>query len=93
MIPRSNAMLVERSQTVEPDNKMRYCYTNTTEQMQVIRITRLPDDFFERTVLPGRQVLFEAAADAELEVHSCDVATAILTERITCDRLHQPLRT
>ncbi len=87
MITRSNKMIVEGPKVKNLMRKMRYRYTNPTERIQIVRIARPTDDFLERTVLPGAQVLFEAGADAELEVHTYVVATAILEERIRCDRL------
>ncbi|WP_110988575.1 DUF1830 domain-containing protein [Acaryochloris thomasi] len=62
-------------------------YINHTRQFQIVRIANVSDTFFERTVLPGHQVVFEADFDAELEVHTYEIATAILTARISCDRL------
>ncbi len=84
---------IERPKTLTLNRRDLYCYTNDTKQIQIIRIARVSDNFLERTVLPNCQILFAATADAELEVYTYDVATAILTERITCDRLitRQPL--
>lgn len=87
MITQLNRMIVEGPKANHITCKMRYCYTNPTERIQIIRIARPTDDFFERTVLPGVQIIFEAGAEAELEVHTYGVATAILEERISCDRL------
>ncbi|MEO0377515.1 MAG: DUF1830 domain-containing protein [Cyanobacteria bacterium P01_A01_bin.17] len=67
-------------------------YINRTRQFQIVRIANISDCFFERTVLPGSQIVFEADLDAELEVHTHEIATAILTERISCDRLATALR-
>lgn len=63
------------------------CYVNRTQCTQIVRITNIPHYFFERTVLPGKQLLFAASSGAELEVHTYRIVTAMLTERIPCDRL------
>lgn len=63
------------------------CYVNATNQVQVARITNIPDWYFERVVFPGQKLLFAAPVAAQLEVHSNAVATAILADRINCQRL------
>jgi hypothetical protein len=81
----SNSIAVESPQTTEQSKKIRCCYINRTRQFQVIRITNV--QFFERTVLPGEQCIFEADQQAELEVYTHTYVSAILTQRIVCDRL------
>lgn len=83
----STAERPKESNARRQDNRPLCRYTNDTRQIQIIRMTNLPDDFLERAVLPGNQILFAASADAELEVYTYDIATAILAERMTCDRL------
>ena len=63
------------------------CYKNETGRLQVIRIANLPNWSFERVVFPQQQLVFHAASEALLEVHSSEVATAILAERIPCTQL------
>jgi hypothetical protein len=78
--------------TAQPD-KVVCRYVNHMQQIQILRIANIPNWFFERTVLPGEELLFEAYPEAELEVYTYEIASAILTEKITCDRLalHQKL--
>lgn len=62
-------------------------YINTTKFIQIIRITNITQWYFERVVFPQQHLLFEALSDAQLEIHTSEIATAILTDKIKCDRL------
>jgi hypothetical protein len=63
------------------------CYVNATSKIQVVRITNIPNWYFERVVFPGQRLVFEALPTAQLEVHSGAMASAILADTISCDRL------
>lgn len=62
-------------------------YTNATSKIQVARITNIANWYFERVVFPGQRLVFEAMPNAQLEVHSGMLASAILTDTIPCSRL------
>ena len=63
------------------------CYVNATSQMQIARITNVPNWYFERVVFPGQRLVFEASADAHLEIHTGMMASAILSDHIPCVEL------
>jgi hypothetical protein len=63
------------------------CYVNATSQIQVARITNIPNWYFERVVFPGQRLMFEALPDAYLEIHTGMMASAILSDKIPCERL------
>jgi hypothetical protein len=63
------------------------CYRNTTNQIQIARISNIPNWHFERVVFPGQVLLFEALPEAELEIHSGAVVGSILSDKILCSRL------
>ncbi|WP_235111842.1 MULTISPECIES: DUF1830 domain-containing protein [Acaryochloris] len=65
-------------------------YVNEMQRTQIIRIVNIPHVFLERTVLPGDHLVFETYPDAELEVHTYEMASATLTAKIICDRLAIP---
>lgn len=84
------------SQILDPlpndkDTSILCSYVNATSQIQVARITNIPNWYFERVVFPGQRLVFEAALDAILEIHSGMMASAILSDTIPCTklRLHQ----
>lgn len=90
MVSLSNAVIARCPDVAESSDKVICRYVNGMQQTQIIRIANIPNGFFERTVLPGDQLLFEAYPNAELEVHTYAIASATLTEKITCDRLAIP---
>jgi hypothetical protein len=63
------------------------CYVNATSQIQVARITNIPNWYFERVVFPGQRLIFETLPDAYLEIHTGMMASAILSDKIPCERL------
>jgi hypothetical protein len=63
------------------------CYINKTRHLQVVRITNIPNWYYEGVVFPGQRLLFEAPADARLEVHTSHPVTALWTDTMSCDRL------
>jgi hypothetical protein len=63
------------------------CYVNATSKIQIARISDVPNWYFERVVFPGQRLMFEAVPHAHLEIHSGAMASAILSDRIPCERL------
>jgi hypothetical protein len=62
-------------------------YINATSQLQMARITNLPDWRFERMIFPGQRLLFEAPPDALLEIHIHGAAAMSLFAQIPCLQL------
>ena len=76
------------------NNYVLCCYVNATSQIQIARITNIPNWYFERVVFPGQRLVFEAEPKAILEIHTGMMASAILSDTIPCARLAlQPLKT
>jgi hypothetical protein len=71
----------------EPHAPILCWYLNTTSQVQIARITNIPNWYFERTVFPGERFLFEALPEAQLEVCRSTETGGIVCERTLCDRL------
>lgn len=69
-------------------NKILCYYSNFSNQIQIIRITNIPNFYFEKVVFPGDRILFEAVPNAQLEVYTSTTGCEILLEKISCDRLH-----
>lgn len=63
------------------------CYVNATSQIQVARITNIPNWYFERVVFPGQRLVFETLPQASLEIHSGMMASSILSDVIPCYEL------
>ncbi len=69
------------------DIPMLCCYVNATSQIQIARITNIANWYFERVVFPGQRLVFEAVPDALLEIHTGMMASAILSDTISCQTL------
>lgn len=63
------------------------CYVNATSKIQIVRISNVPNWYFERVVFPGQRLVFESTPLALLEIHTGMMASAILSDKIPCDRL------
>jgi hypothetical protein len=70
-------------------------YINATNFIQIVRITNITNWYFERVVFPQQYLLFEALPDAQLEIHTNDIATAIVTDKIKCEflQIHEDFAT
>ncbi|MGK7931071.1 MAG: DUF1830 domain-containing protein [Microcystaceae cyanobacterium] len=68
-------------------NSILCCYVNATSQIQVARISNIPNWYFERVVFPGQRLVFEALPGSMLEIHTGMMASAILSDTIPCERL------
>ncbi|NEP09105.1 MAG: DUF1830 domain-containing protein [Symploca sp. SIO2C1] len=68
-------------------DKIICCYVNATSQIQIARITNIPNWYFERVIFPGQRLVFEALPAALLEIHTGMMASAILSDTIPCVRL------
>ena len=71
----------------DENNKILCCYVNATSQIQIARVTNIPNWYFERVVFPGQRLVFEANPEAILEIHTGMMASAILSDTIPCLKL------
>jgi hypothetical protein len=63
------------------------CYVNVTSKIQIGRIRNIPNWYFERVIFPGQRLIFETVTEAQLEIHTGMMASAILSDTIPCKRL------
>jgi Domain of unknown function (DUF1830) len=63
------------------------CYVNNSSRVQVTRITNIENWYFERVAFPGQRLLFEAPMNAYLEIHTGNMTSAVMSDRIPCIRL------
>jgi hypothetical protein len=69
-------------------NDQLFCfYVNATSQIQIARITNIPNWYFERVVFPGQRLVFEAPKEGQLEIHTGMMASSILSDTISCENL------
>ncbi|MEM9274510.1 MAG: DUF1830 domain-containing protein [Cyanobacteria bacterium P01_F01_bin.143] len=60
------------------------CYTNLTNKIQIIRIVNIEQWYFEKVIFPQQRLLFNAPAEAELEIYANDSSE---TTQIRCEEL------
>lgn len=72
---------------VVPADPILCCYVNKTNKLQVGRIVNIPNWHFERVVLPGQRLLFEAHVVGLLEVHVITDSSTCLLSTIPCPDL------
>ncbi|MFB2894500.1 DUF1830 domain-containing protein [Aerosakkonemataceae cyanobacterium BLCC-F50] len=70
-----------------PNYRLLCYYANPTQQIQIIRITNIPNWRFEKVVFPQQRLMFEAFPEAILEVHTGFMGSAILLDEIPCHLL------
>lgn len=68
-------------------NRILCCYVNATSSIQIARIGNISNWYFERVVFPGQRLVYEAVAEAMLEIHTGAMASAIISDTIPCGRL------
>jgi len=73
--------------TLQPSLPFICSYKNTHSQIQIARISNIPNWYFERVIFPGQVLLFEAFPEAELEIHTGTTVGSILSDKIPCSRL------
>ena len=68
--------------------KITCSYLNNTQKFKILKITDNRCSL-ERVVLPKQEIIFEAMSDAYLEIHTNEIVTAILEDKILCASLRR----
>ncbi len=90
---RAGPVGITMSQIIDPlrpttaGDRLHCCYVNATSSIQIVRITDVPNWYFERVAFPGQRLIFEAIAEAHLEIHTGMMASSILSDKILCTKL------
>ncbi|MBW4534354.1 MAG: DUF1830 domain-containing protein [Pleurocapsa minor HA4230-MV1] len=78
---------ITRNITNELDKKILCAYQNLSSNWQIIKITNIPNYYWEKAVLPGQKIVFITSIKAILKIFSADNITAILIDNISCQKL------
>jgi hypothetical protein len=62
-------------------------YQNATPKLQIVKIRNNPDFHFERVLFPQQRLFFEASPEAQLEIYTGSVASAVVADTIPCHKL------
>ncbi|MDJ0636588.1 MAG: DUF1830 domain-containing protein [Xenococcaceae cyanobacterium MO_188.B29] len=71
----------------KPISKMLCYYTNSTRQMQIIRVTNSEDLNLEKIVFHQQRILFEATAEGLLEIYTSQAGKKRIAQIIPCQNL------
>jgi hypothetical protein len=77
----------EKPTTTDKLDKFLYFYQNRTNQIQFLKIVNYPNIYWEKVVFPFQKLMFEAQAQSQLEINSCDVLGTVSTDIILCQNL------
>lgn len=82
------SLSLAKSEKTTTESLISCSYHNNTSKFQTIRIsdTRC---YFERTIIAGQKIEFEAYPNAYLEIHSNENITMILSDKIICSQLQR----
>lgn len=69
------------------ENQILCYYVNSSKQIQIIRITNIPNWYFEKVVFPQQGLMFEALPEAVLEIYTGVMPTGLLSDKIWCHQL------
>lgn len=78
---------ISNSLSPEDSRRILCSYVNATSILQIVRVTNISNWYFERVMFPGQCLLFEAPRLAQLEIHTAEIPSAILADKISCTRL------
>jgi hypothetical protein len=66
------------------------CYVNTTNRIQVGRLSHLPEGEWEHIFFPGQHFMFEAPPEANLVIYKSPSLSMTVPDDIPCGRLQVP---
>lgn len=73
--------------TTDIEEKILCAYQNLSNSWQIIKITDVPNYYWEKVVLPGQEIVFQGISQANLNIFSADYITSILIDTIPCHKL------
>ncbi|AFZ17538.1 DUF1830 domain-containing protein [Allocoleopsis franciscana] len=78
---------VQEPKTLPEGQPILCFYKNTTDKIQIAKISNFKNYHFEQVVFPAEKILFNAFPEAELEIYTGSMMSAVLIEKIRCSRL------
>jgi hypothetical protein len=63
------------------------CYVNQTKRIQIVKIDSIDGCYLQRVIFPSERFLFEAPAEATLEIYIQLAGQTILLDSIPCSHL------
>lgn len=73
--------------TQDIEEKILCAYQNSSMNWHIIKITNIPRYYYEKVILPGQRVIFQASVRAKLKVFSTENTTLMLMDTIACPKI------
>lgn len=73
--------------TIEKSVNQLFYYQNKTNKIQIIKLTPISSQSFEKTIFPEERVLFYSTIDATLNIYHGTTEGLILVEKVPCSQL------
>lgn len=78
---------LQKIKTSSENSSILCFYRNTTDKIQIAKISNLKSLYFEQVIFPAETILFNAFPEAELEIYAGSMLSGVLIEKIPCSRL------
>lgn len=78
---------IQENQTSSEGHPILCFYKNTTDKIQIAKISNFKNCYFEQVIFPAEKILFNAFPEAELEIYTDSMISAVLIEKIICSQL------
>ncbi|HEY9853533.1 MAG TPA: DUF1830 domain-containing protein [Leptolyngbyaceae cyanobacterium] len=62
-------------------------YHNTTDRIQIVRITQSIPQRFEKVLFPKERVFFYSTLEASLDIYTSTTTSLALVDRVPCSQL------
>jgi len=84
----SSTVLATQLQSSDREEAMISCfYANESPNLEILRIDTIAGWYFEKVVFPQQRLVFEAPAESVLDIYTCEFGSAVLADRLSCERL------
>jgi hypothetical protein len=88
LLVQSQEINAQRLEKLESQFQQLICgYHNSSDVMQIVRISKPSKAFVERSLMPNQYLEFVASANDLLEIYECSVFSLIFTDTIPCSQL------
>jgi hypothetical protein len=78
---------IPESETSSESHPILCFYQNTTDKIQIAKISNFKNCYLEQVIFPAEKILFDAFPEAELEIYTGSMISAVLNEKIICSQL------
>lgn len=78
---------IQESETSSEGHSILCFYQNTTDKIQIAKISNFKNCYLEQVIFPAEKILFDAFPEAELEIYTGSMISSVLSQKIICSQL------